>query len=169
VEDAFRSSGLLTHILEPWTERQIGPFRITAAPAVDGVGDPQRTYIVEAGGFRILHAGDTMNHGYWWAIAQQAGPIDVAFMPINAPVVNLPHLQPPSPFHAVMSPEEAVVAATILGASTVVPIHYGDIKVPNAYEETENHISRFKSRAEKSGVRPYLPPEGEWFPAGGRG
>lgn len=167
VEDEFSSSGLLTHIVEPWAERQIGPFQIVAAPAVDGVGDPQCTYIVEADGERILHAGDTMNHGFWWAIAQRAGPIDVAFLPINGAVVNVPHLQPPSPFHAVMSPEESVVAATIIGARTVIPIHYGDINIPNTYEEADNHIRRFTSWAEQSGLRTHIPREGEWFHAGG--
>lgn len=165
VEDAFHQLRLPTHIMVPWTECQVGPFRIIAVPAVDGLGDPQRTYIVEAGGIRILHAGDTMNHGYWWAIGQRAGSISVAFVPINAPVVNLPHLQPPSPFHAVMSPEEAAVAAKIVGANTVVPIHHGGINVPNIYVETENHLNRFKRRAEQLDVRSYLPHQGDWFPA----
>lgn len=164
-EEAFYRSKLQTHIMPAWTERRIGPFRIIAVPAVDGLGDPQRSYIVEASGVRVLHAGDTMNHGYWWAIARWAGPIDCAFVPINAPVVNVPHLQPPSPFHAVMSPEEAVVACKIVSARQAVPIHYGNFDVPDVYVEAADHIHRFRRHAAELNVQARIPAEGEWFSA----
>ena len=168
VEERFRETKLLTHVAQPWTERQVGPFRLLAVPAVDGLGDPQLTWIVEAGGIRILHAGDTMNHGYWWAIAQFAGTIDVAFLPINGPVIQLPHLQPPSPFAAVLNPEEAAVAGHILGAGLVVPIHYGDINMPPVYVETQNPVTRFREQSEALGVSSMTAVPGEWFAAGGR-
>ena len=75
----------------------VGPFTITALPAVDGLGDPQVSWLVEAGGRRVLHLGDTIFHGYWWRMARRHGPFDVVFAPINGAVVDFPHLQPPEP------------------------------------------------------------------------
>jgi L-ascorbate metabolism protein UlaG (beta-lactamase superfamily) len=61
--------------MRPWESTAIGGFRITALPAVDGIGDPQVSWLVEADGARVLHLGDTMFHGYWWRIARRLGPI----------------------------------------------------------------------------------------------
>lgn len=61
----------------------LGDFTATAVPASDGYGDPQVSWVVTAGGKRIIHAGDTMAHGHWWHIGRQLGPFDVAFLPVN--------------------------------------------------------------------------------------
>ena len=161
-ESQFSATGLKTDILRPWQERRVGPFRIVAAPAVDGFGDPQLCWIVEAGGTRILHAGDTLFHGYWWAIARAVGTVDVAFLPINGPTVKLPFVQPPSLLPAVMQPEEAAAAAQILRARIVVPIHYG-LNAPPEYTETPQAVERFVAKATELGVTPLLPTQGEWF------
>ena len=55
--------------MAPWETEEIGPFTITAVPAVDGFGDPQVSWVIAAAGRRILHAGDTLFHGSWWLIA----------------------------------------------------------------------------------------------------
>ncbi len=162
-EAQFRESGLQPEIVPPWTERRAGPFRIIAVPAVDGFGDPQRTWIVECDGTRILHAGDTLFHGHWWAIARAVGPIDVAFLPINGPTLQIPHVQPPSPFHAAMLPEEAAVAAQILRARIGVPIHYQLLNKPPEYTETPRAAERFSEKAKELGVVPLIPTRGEWF------
>lgn len=164
-EARFRAAGLEPIVVQPWEEHQVGPFRIIAAPAVDGLGDPQRTWIVECGGERILHAGDTMFHAYWWQIGRTVGPIDVAFLPINGPVLELPHLQPPSPFHAAMLPEEAAVAASMLRARLAVPIHYRLIHNPPHYIEAPNAVERFSDKAKELGVTPFIATSGEWFSA----
>ncbi|HYO82011.1 MAG TPA: MBL fold metallo-hydrolase, partial [Bryobacteraceae bacterium] len=162
-EAQFHAMGLETDIVQPWEERTAGPFRIIGAPSVDGFGDPQRCGIVESGGTRILHAGDTLFHGYWWAIARAVGSIDVAFLPINGPVVELPHVQPPSPFEAAMLPEQAAVAAQILRARTAVPIHYGLLHKPPEYMETPRAEERFLERAKELGLVPRIVNRGEWF------
>lgn len=162
-EAQFREVGLEPEVVQPWEERSAGPFRIIAVPSVDGLGDPQRCWIVECEGTRILHAGDTLFHGYWWAIARAFGPIDVAFLPINGPVLELPHLQPPSPFHAAMLPEEAAVAAQILRARIAVPIHYGSLHKPPIYIETPRATERFSEKAKELGVVPLIAARGEWF------
>lgn len=45
------------------------PFTIIAAQSVDGSGDPQVSWIVRGDGKQIIHAGDTLWHGYWWKLA----------------------------------------------------------------------------------------------------
>ena len=164
-EVRFRESGLKPEIVQPWEERRAGPFRIIATPAVDGFGDPQRCWVVECDGTRILHAGDTLFHGYWWSIARAVGPIDVAFLPINGPTLEIPHVQPPSPFHAAMLPEEAAFAAQVLHARVGVPIHYDLLNKPPEYTETPRAAARFAEKAKELGVTPLIPARGEWFSA----
>lgn len=149
--------GLLDHELEtdslsPWDAREIGPFSITALPAVDGFGDPQLSWLIEADRQRILHAGDTIFHGSWWSIALRCGPIDVAFLPINGAVCSFPHRQPPSPFAAAMDPRQAAVAGQILGAGTVVPMHYDGVHVPPFYVQVEDPSGTFAREAAALGV-----------------
>ncbi len=162
-EAQFRKSGLKPEIVPPWEERHAGPFRIITLPAVDGFGDPQRCWVVECDGTRILHAGDTLFHGYWWSIARAVGPIDVAFLPINGPKLEIPHVQPPSPFHAAMLPEEAAFAAQVLRARIGVPIHYELLNKPPEYTETPRAAERFSEKAKELGVAPLIPAHGEWF------
>lgn len=103
---------------------QIGPFALTALPASDGLGSAQVSWLIEADGRTVLHAGDTLWHGGWWDIALAHGPIDLAFLPANGAEVNFPHLQPAVSVPAVMTPEQAVEAARALAAGALVPIHY---------------------------------------------
>ncbi len=95
-EEMFVERKLATNVVRIWDERNVGPFRIFAAPAIDGSGDPQITWIIECGGRRVLHAGDTMFPDFWWRIAHRYAPFDVAFLPINVPVVRFPALRPTS-------------------------------------------------------------------------
>ena len=162
-EAKFTRHRLATDIVGVWEERSVGPFRIVSAPAVDGFGDPQHSWIVECGGRRIIHAGDTMFHGSWWRIAHRSGPFDTAFFPINAPVCEWPHLQPPSPVEATMTPEDAAVAAHIIGAKSVVPIHYGSLNKMPMYVETPRPAERLIDRSKAFGIRASVREPGEWF------
>jgi L-ascorbate metabolism protein UlaG (beta-lactamase superfamily) len=96
-EAALEKSGLQTRMVRAWETVQVGAFTITALPAVDGFGDPQVSWCVTANGCRILHAGDTMFHGWWWLTALRYGPFDASFLPCGGAVVDLPARQPPSP------------------------------------------------------------------------
>nr|WP_199930982.1 MBL fold metallo-hydrolase [Streptomyces sp. CB02923] len=162
-EKSFREHGVATQVLQPWARRSVGPFRIGAGPSVDGLGDPQLSWVVECDGLRVFHGGDTTFHGHWWSIARRFGPVDIAFVPVNGAVVELPHLQPPSPFHASMLPEEAAVAAHILGARLAIPIHYGTLHKPPLYTETPRAVERFEERAKSLGLTTLVTPPGEWF------
>lgn len=138
--------------VEPWEQIEAGPFRLTALPAVDGLGDPQVSWLIEADGVRVLHLGDTVFHGYWWRMVRRHGPFDVVFAPINGAVVDFPHLQPPSTLAAAMEPEQAALAAELLGAATVVPMHYGGFEVEPWYRPVSDAAGRFASAA---AGRPY--------------
>jgi L-ascorbate metabolism protein UlaG (beta-lactamase superfamily) len=145
-------SALERRAVATWVQAEVGPFTITALPAVDGLGDPQVSWVVEAGGMRILHLGDTIFHGYWWRMARRYGPFDLVLAPINGAAVDFPHLQPPSPLAAAMEPEQAALAAELLGARTVIPIHHGGFAVDPWYRPVADPVARFERAA--SG-RPY--------------
>jgi L-ascorbate metabolism protein UlaG (beta-lactamase superfamily) len=145
-------TGLPRREVEPWRRVEVGPFALTALPAVDGLGDPQLSWLVEAGGRRALHLGDTVFHGYWWRMARRHGPFDVVFAPINGPAVDFPHLQPASPLAAAMEPEQAALAAELLGAATVVPMHYDGFAAEPWYRPVPDAAARFAAAA---AGRPY--------------
>ncbi|WP_245719948.1 MBL fold metallo-hydrolase [Nocardia uniformis] len=114
---------LAVEVVAAWSTHEVGPFRVTAVPAVDGLGDPQLNWVVQAEGQRVFHGGDTMFHGYWWLIARRFSPFDAVFLPANGAVVDAPHLRPPSPLPAAMDPRQAAAAAEILDARYAVPMH----------------------------------------------
>ena len=135
-----------------WESVEVGPFTCTALPAVDGLGDPQVSWLVEADGRRVLHLGDTVFHGAWWQMARRAGPFDVVFAPVNGAVIDFPHQQPPSPLPAAMEPEQAALAGELLAARAVVPIHYGGYAFEPYYRPIPDARERFERAAS---ARPY--------------
>jgi L-ascorbate metabolism protein UlaG (beta-lactamase superfamily) len=151
-EQGLERHALPSRVVEPWEDVAVGPFTVTALPAVDGFGDPQVSWAVEAGGHRILHAGDTLFHGWWWLARMRRGPFDAVFLPVNGAVVNLPHRQPPSPLSADMDPEQAAVAASILQAGLAVPIHYDTLNGPPTYTQVDDPAGRFLAACTAGGV-----------------
>ena len=149
----LEQAGLERRRLEVWEEARVGPFTIAALPAVDGLGDPQVSWLVGAGGRRVLHLGDTIFHGYWWRMARRHGPFDLVLAPINGAAVDFPHLQPPSPLAAAMEPEQAALAGELLGARSVVPIHYGGFGIDPWYRPVDDPLARFERAAAD---RPYI-------------
>jgi L-ascorbate metabolism protein UlaG (beta-lactamase superfamily) len=145
-------AGLERRTVKAWERIEAGPFALTALPAVDGLGDPQLSWLVEAEGTRILHLGDTLFHGQWWRMARRHGPFDVVFAPVNGAVVDFPHLQPPSPLLAAMEPEQAAVAGELLGARVVVPMHYDGFEIDPWYRPLPDAAARFSVAARG---RPY--------------
>jgi L-ascorbate metabolism protein UlaG (beta-lactamase superfamily) len=137
-----------------WEAVEAGPFSCTALPAVDGLGDPQVSWLVEAGGTRALHLGDTVFHGAWWQMARRAGPFDVVFAPVNGAVVDFPHQQPPSPLPSTMEPEQAALAGELLGAKTVVPMHYGGYAFEPHYRPIPDARERFERASRSRAFRP---------------
>lgn len=144
--------GVRQRYVNPWETVRVGAFTVTAIPAVDGFGDPQVGWVVEADGVRVSHHGDTVFHGSWWKIRMRIGAPDVAFLPINGALVSLPHRQPASPFNAVLNPAQAAAAAQILGAGLAVPIHYDTIHAPPTYAQVDDPAGAFAREAEAAGV-----------------
>ena len=139
------AAGITRHPAAPWTSRAAGPFTLTALPAVDGTGDPQVSWLIEAGGKRVLHLGDTMFHGWWWRIRERFGAPDVVLAPINGARLTFPHRRPPSPLPGVMDPEQAALAAELLHAERLVPIHYGGYELTGVYEPVPDALGRVTS------------------------
>ena len=146
-EHELGAAGLPRRAVATWETVEAGPFTCTALPAVDGLGDPQVSWVVTANGTRVLHLGDTVFHGAWWQMARRAGPFDIVFAPINGAVVDFPHQQPPSPLPAAMEPEQAALAAELLGAATVVPMHYGGYAFEPHYRPIADARERFERAA----------------------
>ena len=151
-EHELGAAGLPRRPVPTWTSVTVGPFTCTALPAVDGLGDPQVSWLVEAGGRRVLHLGDTVFHGGWWQMARRSGPFDAVFAPINGAIVDFPHQQPPSSLPATMEPEQAALAGELLGAATVVPAHYGGFALEPHYRPIADARDRFERAARG---RPY--------------
>ena len=162
-ENKLTNHPLSAEILDVWAERRVSSFTIYSAPSVDGFGDVQLSWMIECGGKRIFHAGDTIFHSYWWRIKNRFGSPDVAFLPINAAIVEFPFLQPASPLAAVLSPEGAAVAAHILGAKCVVPIHYHSLHKPPQYIETPHATERLEANLKPYHIDARISKPGEWF------
>lgn len=151
-EHELGEARLTRRAVSAWESVTLGPFTCTALPAVDGMGDPQLSWVVEADGVRVLHLGDTVFHGSWWQMARRAGPLHTVFAPVNGAVVDFPHQQPPSPLPAAMEPEQAALAGELLGAETVVPMHYGGFALEPYYRPIPDARERFEHAA---AGRPY--------------
>jgi L-ascorbate metabolism protein UlaG (beta-lactamase superfamily) len=144
----------------PWEPQLLGDFTATAVPGSDGYGDPQMSWVVSAGGRRIFHGGDTLWHGHWWRIGRQFGPFDAAFLPVNG--ARFGWRKPVSGLPGVLTPEQAVAAATILGARRLVPIHYG-VSGMEEYVEVEDPIGRLRKAARETSIEIQPMTPGTWM------
>jgi L-ascorbate metabolism protein UlaG (beta-lactamase superfamily) len=151
-ENGLAETGVATRVLEPWETTDLEPFTVTAVPAVDGFGDPQISWVIEAGNRRIFHGGDTVFHGSWWLIAMRFGPFDAAFLPANGAVCDFPHRQPASPLVCTMDPVQAAAAASLLNADLAIPIHYDTIHGPPVYIQVDRPAEAFTVAAAERGV-----------------
>ncbi len=83
--------------------------------------------VIEIGGKTVYHAGDTCLFGDMKLIGER-NPIDVALLPIGG--------------HYTMDRHDAVLAAELVGADTVIPIHY------DTFPPIETDAMAFKSEVE---------------------
>jgi L-ascorbate metabolism protein UlaG (beta-lactamase superfamily) len=85
--------------------------------------------VVNIGGKTVYHLGDTCLFGDMKLIAQRT-PVDVALVPIGG--------------HYTMDRQDAVVAAELIGAGTVIPCHF------NTFPPIETDAQAFKADVESS-------------------
>jgi L-ascorbate metabolism protein UlaG (beta-lactamase superfamily) len=148
-DEELTAAGLVRRPVADWTGATAGGFTLTALPAVDGTGDPQVSWLIEADGKRVLHLGDTMWHGWWWRIRERYGTPDVLLAPINGARLTLPHRRPASFLPAAMEPEQAALAAELLQADRLVPIHYGGYDMPGIYEPVDDPSQRLIAASDR--------------------
>ena len=85
--------------------------------------------MVNIGGVTVYHAGDTCLFGDMKLIAERT-PVDVAIVPIGG--------------HYTMGIDDAAYACGLIGAKTVLPMHYG------TFPAIEADPNEFKQKVESS-------------------
>lgn len=137
-----------------------GDLTVIPVFALDGIGHEQVSWVVrDAQGHQLLHGGDTIWHSRFWKIRQSLGPFHAAFLPVNGVVVAYPFVGY-SPLPASLTPEQALVAARILDAAVLVPLHYGTFHSPPVYTEYPEVEEALTLGAACHGQRVALVPEG---------
>lgn len=145
------SDGLKIRSIGHYEPMSVGPFTVTAVPAVDGTGvlGGQVSWVIKAGDLVLFHGGDTMWHGHWWTFASYFGAVDIAFMPING--FRLTGRNLPEGVSLSMTPVQAATASRIMQAGKVVPIHYG-VQDPEFYLEIPDALGVFQEEAKRQDV-----------------
>lgn len=157
----LREAGLRCEGVDLWKTIEIAPkLEITAVPAVDGYGDDQVSWVVQADGHQLFHGGDTIWHGHWWQIARRFDGFDWAFLPVNGVVAAHPGGLASSGLPATLTPHQAVVATRLLQAKELCPIHYGLFNNPPVYVEQPNVAAALQAAALEEDVRVELYPDG---------
>jgi L-ascorbate metabolism protein UlaG (beta-lactamase superfamily) len=100
--------------LAPFETSSVGPVSITAVPAQHGI--PEVGFILQAFGFTVYFAGDTLLIPALSEIAQRFPKIDVALLPVNGLRVFGKQV--------VMNPHEAAQLCTLLNPRLAIPTHY---------------------------------------------
>ena len=131
--------------LDWWQSASAAPLPVTLTPAqhfsARGPFDRNRAlwggFVLEAGGQRILHAGDSGYGPHFREIAAGRGPIDLALLPIGA-------YEPRWFMQAVhMNPAEAVQAHLDLAARQSLAIHFGTFQLtPEGIDEPVRELAR---------------------------
>ena len=135
----LRSAGIRqVEELDWWETARTAPLPITVTPAqhfsARGPFDRNRAlwggFLIEAGGLRILHAGDSGYGPHFRQIAERLGPIDLALLPIGAyePRWFMKDIH--------MNPAEAVQAHLDLAARQSIAMHFGTFQLtPEGIDE----------------------------------
>ncbi len=139
--------------------RGAATFCAIPLPAVDGLGAPQASWVIEAAGVKALHLGDTQWHGGFWDIARAYGPFDLLFVPINGfQQVAGRYRNVGQPM--TLSPQQAASALKLFSPAVAIPIHYGEPDPPT-YLEVDKPLETFLALAKDTGTRVAALKEGE--------
>lgn len=152
VGDVVRALGFERVVeLEWWQEvRDPSGLTITHTPAnhwgARMLSDFHRGFggfVLRSGEHSVYHSGDTAYFNGFAEIGKRLRP-KIALLPIGA-------YDPPSFRNVHTSPEDAVQAFLDLGASRMVPMHYGSFKL--SHEPMDEPVPRLLAAADAAGVR----------------
>jgi L-ascorbate metabolism protein UlaG (beta-lactamase superfamily) len=142
----LRSAGI-AHVeeIDWWETASAAPLPVTLTPAqhfsARSMFDRNRAlwggFLVQAGGHRILFAGDTGYGPHLREIAARLGPIDLALLPIGAyePRWFMKDIH--------MDPAEAVQAHLDLAARRSIAMHFGRFQLtPEGIDEPVRELAR---------------------------
>ena len=132
-----------------WEQAEVAGLNVTMTPAKHWGArmfkDTHRLfggYVIEGGGHRVYHSGDTAYFGGFAEIGRRLKP-HVALLPIGAYF--------PDTYRAVhTSPEEALRAFVEVGAQTMVPMHFGTFRLGR--EPIDEPPVRLMAEARRVGV-----------------
>ncbi len=133
--------------VETWRGVALGGLRLTPTPAhhqgrrnfIGLAPTPAAGWVIEGGGRRIFHSGDTAYGPVFGEIAGRFGRFDLALVPIGAYARR-------ALFGAVhASPEEAVKIAVDLGARRAIGHHWGTFAL--GLESPADAAARFEAAA----------------------
>ena len=142
----LRSAGIrLLEEIDWWQTASAAPLPITLTPAqhfsARGPFDRNRAlwggFLIEAGGQRILHAGDSGYGPHFREISARLGPIDLALLPIGAyePRWFMKDIH--------MNPAEAVQAHLDLAARRSIAMHFGTFQLtPEGIDEPGRELAK---------------------------
>ena len=128
----FRRSGLKRVVeMQWWQSETIAGLDITFVPAQHwsrrGITDTNTSwwggFVIERGGIRVYHSGDTAWFDGFAEIGRRCGAINAATLPIGA--------YAPRWFmrHQHMNPDDAAKAFSALGAARFIAMHWGTFKL----------------------------------------
>ena len=115
---------------------------------------------------KVLHGGDTAWHGRGGTSSRPTGTWMSPACRATGPG-HLPGWEPAVEEAAVMTPEQSVDAAHVLGAGILVPIHFNrTFESPEYYRPAKDAAERISKRAEERGQGVRFAEPGEWLEVG---
>lgn len=135
--------------LEWWQSTQVAGLELTMTPCKHWGAryfkDTHRGfggYVIRGGGHSVYHSGDTAYFNGFLQIGRKLAP-EVALLPIGA-------YRPDSYRSVHTSPEEALQAFIDLGATRMIPMHYGTFRL--SQEPIGEPVERLLAEARRAGL-----------------
>lgn len=123
--------------LAVWEEHRVGPFTVTAVPALHVV--VTSGFVLQAEGQTVYFAGDTFYRPFMREIGQRFR-LDVALLPVTTYRIPM-----------TMGEREAVHAVQDLQPTVVIPIHLG-VRPRSPLLRTDHSPAGFARRAREAGL-----------------
>ena len=144
------AAGLNRNPTAAWASAEAGPFTLTAIPAVDGTGDPQVSWLIEAGGRRVLHL---RRHDLPRLVVAHRRALRRARRGAGSDQRRPPHLPAPragEPAAGNARPRAGRARGRAARArERLIPIHYGGYDMAGLYEPVANPVERVRAASDR--------------------